>query len=104
MGTHGGAFNPIEKVRKVFKDKRVSTREDTLRLSCKGQVGDTVRKTIGEERSISKNNMLVICVQEIRCEVRTKGAKGLIEELWEIISSENQGKSNCGGSEYILEV
>lgn len=88
---------------KYSKTRELSTREDILRLSCKGQVEDTVRKTMGEERSISKNDLLVRCVQEIRCEVRTKGAKGLIEELWQI-SSENRGKSNCGGPEYILEV
>ena len=51
MRSHGRTFNPEEEVGEGSRGQKSSTREGAPRLSCTGQVGDIVRKTMGEERS-----------------------------------------------------
>lgn len=45
-----------------LKTRELSTREDTLRLSCKGQVADTVRKNYGRrEKHKQKQYVSKMC-------------------------------------------
>lgn len=81
MGSQRRTFNPEGEVGEGSQGPKSSTRQGAPRLSCAGQGGDIVRKTMGEERGVSKDNWAARCVQGIRDDAGTEGAEELVEEL-----------------------